>query len=247
MSGSGDRREQEEPRVVVRDKRRIDPDSGEVRSAAEMAAADGTQGDGGPGPVPFDPAVADPASFDAGPPPAAPGDDLRAELSERTADLQRLKAEFDNYRKRVERDRVAVAEQAQGGVLAQLVPILDDIDRARSHDEVSGGFKVVADALDAVVAKLGLQRFGDEGDPFDPALHEAVMHSESPDVDGPTCVTVMRAGFQFRDRLLRPAMVAVAEPPAGETLDLAAFEADLDEVDPDDVDPTGPAHPTTKF
>lgn len=214
MSDANERRDQEEPRVVVRDKRRIDPDSGEVRSAAEMAAVDGHH-DEGAGTV-GQAAAATPAQADP----------LRLQLDERTADLQRLKAEFDNYRKRVERDRVAVAEQAQGVVLAQLVPVLDDIDRARSHEEVAGGFKVVADALDAVVAKLGLQRFGDEGDPFDPALHEAVMHSESPDVDGPTCVSVMRAGYQFRDRLLRPAMVAVAEPPAGETLDEAIDDDD---------------------
>lgn len=222
MSDERERRDQEEPRVVVRDKRRIDPDSGAVRTAAEMAAADGNHGD----PASVDPAVDDPASTAAMPRPPGPGDELRSQLDERTTDLQRLKAEFDNYRKRVERDRVAVAEQAQGVVLAQLVPVLDDIDRARSHEEVAGGFKVVADALDAVVAKLGLQRFGDEGDPFDPALHEAVMHSESPDVDGPTCVSVMRAGYQFRDRLLRPAMVAVAEPPAGETLDEAIADDD---------------------
>lgn len=226
MSNERERRDQEEPRVVVRDKRRIDPDSGAVRTAAEMAAYDGNHGDA----ASFDHRDADPAAFPTDPPPPAPGDELRSQLDERTADLQRLKAEFDNYRKRVERDRAAVAEQAQGAVLAQLVPVLDDIDRARSHEEVAGGFKVVADALDAVVAKLGLQRFGDEGDPFDPALHEAVMHSESPDVDGPTCVSIMRFGYQFRDRLLRPAMVAVAEPPAGETLDEAIADDDVQQA-----------------
>lgn len=208
-----DRREQEEPRVVVRDKRRIDPDSGEVRPVAAPATT-------GAGDATLDPNAADPAAFERSEAPAAGAIDPRAEILERTADLQRLKAEFDNYRKRVDRDRIAVAEQAQAAVLAQLLPVLDDIDRARAHDEVSGGFKVVADALESAVAKLGLQRFGDEGDPFDPSLHEAVMHSESPDVDGPTCVSVMRAGYHFRDRLLRPAMVAVAEPPAGDTLDL---------------------------
>lgn len=196
MSKTNDSRDQEEPRIVVRDKRRIDPESGEVRPGAASAAP-------------------------AGDPVSAPAESaevvvLRAALDERTGDLQRLKAEFDNYRKRVDRDRIALAEQAQGAVLGQLVPVLDDIDRARAHEEVAGAFKVVADALDAAVAKVGLMRFGDEGDPFDPALHEAVMHSESPDVDGPTCVSVLRAGYQFRDRLLRPAMVAVAEPPAGE-------------------------------
>jgi molecular chaperone GrpE len=98
--------------------------------------------------------------------------------------------------------------------------VLDDIDRARQHGEVTGGFRAVADTLEATLGKLGLTRFGDEGDEFDPMLHEAVMHSESPDVDGPTCVSIMRAGYTYLDRLLRPAMVAVAEPPAaGESVD----------------------------
>jgi molecular chaperone GrpE len=101
--------------------------------------------------------------------------------------------------------------------------VLDDIDRARQHGEVSGGFKVVADTLEATVAKLGLTRFGAEGDAFDPTVHEAVMHSESPDVDGPTCVSVMRSGWTIGDRLVRPAMVAVAEPggPAPQESDLS--------------------------
>ncbi len=185
-----DRVEEHEPRVVIRDKRRIDPVSGEIRVAAST------------------PEAAAEAS-------AEPVNAVQAALDERTADLQRLKAEFDNYRKRVERDRVAVAEQSTAAVLAQLLPVLDDIDRARAHGEVEGGFKVVADNLEGTLAKSGLTRVGAEGEPFDPTVHEAVMHSESPDVDGPTCVSVFRAGYLFRDRLLRPAMVAVAEPPAG--------------------------------
>jgi molecular chaperone GrpE len=145
------RREDEEPRVVVRDKRRIDPDSGEVRPAAAAPAA------APDGPVPAD--VPDDASGVSGEAAA-----LQAALDERTSDLQRLKAEFDNYRRRVDRDRLTVAEQATAMTLAQLLPVLDDIDRARHHGEVSGGFKVVADTLEATVAKLGLTRFGAEGD-----------------------------------------------------------------------------------
>jgi len=206
-------REQEEPRVVVRDKRRLDPTTGEVRPAAAAAAAAASAG----------------AATDVA---AAPADGetarLLATVEERTADLQRLKAEFDNYRRRVERDRLAVAEQATAAALAQLLPVLDDIDRARQHGEVSGGFKVVADTLEATLGKLGLQRLGAEGDAFDPMLHEAVMHSESPDVEGPTCVSVMRAGYTYLDRLLRPAMVAVAEPPA-------TADADADDADTTDV------------
>lgn len=213
--------EQEEPRVVVRDKRRLDPTTGEVRpgAAAVTAAAAASTGLTGAA-APVGEAEAEVAQ-------------LLATIDERTADLQRLKAEFDNYRRRVERDRLAVAEQATAAALAQLLPVLDNIDRARQHDEVSGGFKVVADTLETTLGKLGLTRFGAEGDEFDPMLHEAVMHSESPDVDGPTCVTVMRAGYTYLDRLLRPAMVAVAEPPPG-----SEPTADIDTSDVVTAEPT---------
>ncbi len=137
---------------------------------------------------------------------------LQALLDERTADLQRVKAEYDNYRKRVERDRVAMVEQAIAGVLVHLLPVLDDIDRAREHDEVTGGFKSVADSLETALAKLGLERVGEVGDPFDPLVHEAVTHQHSDEVTEATCVAVLRPGYRFAERLLRPAMVAVAEP-----------------------------------
>lgn len=180
-------------RVVVRDKRRVDSE-GHVRGVeAEEATSTRT---------PEEVAADDFVELRA----------LQAMLDERTADLQRLKAEFDNYRKRVDRDRAAMADQAIAGVLAHLLPVLDDVDRAREHGEVTGGFKSVADALDASLGKLGLERFGDAGDPFDPMVHEAVTHQHSPDVKEPTCVGVMRPGYRFADRLLRPAMVAVAEP-----------------------------------
>jgi molecular chaperone GrpE len=133
-------------------------------------------------------------------------------LAERTADLQRLQAEYANYRKRVERDRVAVREQALANVLGELLPVLDDIGRAREHGELTGGFKSVAESLEAAVAKLGLISYGEDGDPFDPNLHEALMHSYSPDVTEPTCVRVLQPGYKIGDRTLRPARVAVAEP-----------------------------------
>ena len=198
--------EQEEGRrVVVRDKRRVDS-SGAVRDpdpeAASAEADAGEQAVEASGRSPDDVAADDFVELRS----------LQALLDERTGDLQRLKAEFDNYRKRVERDRQAMTEQAMAGVLLHLLPVLDDVDRAREHGEVTGGFKSVADALDGALAKLGLERFGVEGDPFDPLLHEAVTHQHSADVTEPTCVSVMRPGYRFSDRLLRPAMVAVAEP-----------------------------------
>ncbi|HUC55970.1 MAG TPA: nucleotide exchange factor GrpE [Streptosporangiaceae bacterium] len=155
------------------------------------------------------------------------GADVAAMLAERTADLQRVQAEYANYRKRVERDRVAVREQALASVLSELLPILDDIGRARSHEELTGGFKAVAEALEAAATKLGLTPFGEPGEPFDPNVHEALMHSYSPDVTEPTCVQILQPGYKVGERILRPARVAVAEPtdPAGAR---TAGEADAD-------------------
>jgi len=126
--------------------------------------------------------------------------------------LQRVQAEYANYRKRVERDRVAVREQALANLLSGLVPILDDIGRAREHGELTGGFKSVAESLEATTAKLGLETFGDAGEPFDPRVHEALMHSYSAKVTEPTCVQILQPGYRVGDRILRPARVAVAEP-----------------------------------
>jgi len=137
-------------------------------------------------------------------------------LAERTADLQRLQAEYANYRKRVERDRQAVREQALANVLGELLPVLDDIGRAREHGELSGGFKSVADSLESITAKLGLTAFGEQGEPFDPTLHEALMHEYSGDVFEPTCVKILQPGYKVGDRIIRPARVAVAEPDGSE-------------------------------
>ncbi|GIJ27915.1 hypothetical protein Vqi01_30770 [Micromonospora qiuiae] len=137
---------------------------------------------------------------------------LRAELEERTRDVQRVSAEYANYRKRVERDRGLVTEQAIGSVLAALLPILDDLDRARDHGDLVGPFGSVAEQLISTLGKFGLAPFGEQGDPFDPTRHEAVTHQTSADVTEPTCVQVMRRGYQIGERLLRPALVAVADP-----------------------------------
>jgi molecular chaperone GrpE len=141
--------------------------------------------------------------------------DVEAKLAERTADLQRLQAEYANYRKRVDRDRAAVREQAVAGVLASLLPVLDAIDQAREAGELSGGFKSVADSLTAALGRLGLVTYGDKGDAFDPKIHEALTHSYSPDVTEDTCVEILQPGYKVGDRILRPARVAVAEPATG--------------------------------
>ena len=133
-------------------------------------------------------------------------------LAERTADLQRVQAEYANYRKRADRERLAAGEAAIGRALVDFLPVLDNIDRAREHGDLTGGLKAIADQLDGIFAKLGLVAFGEAGDPFDPSIHEAVMHDESDTVDDPTCTKVLRRGYKHGDRLLRPAMVGVTDP-----------------------------------
>ncbi|RFS86736.1 nucleotide exchange factor GrpE [Actinomadura spongiicola] len=180
---------------VIRDKRRIDPETGRVREeTANKSSASEAQTNGGA-------AVTDEEVAS-----------LKEQLAERLADLQRLKAEYDNYRKRVERDRVAVREQALGQVLTELLPVLDDIGRAREHDELNGGFKSVAESLEAVTGKLGLERYGEKGEPFDPTVHEALMHAYSADVSEISVVNVFQPGYRIGERILRPARVGVAEP-----------------------------------
>jgi molecular chaperone GrpE len=142
-------------------------------------------------------------------------DQVRTALNERTADLQRLQAEYQNYRRRVERDRITVKEIAIANLLTELLPVLDDIGRARDHGELVGGFKSVAESLETVAAKMGLQQFGKEGEPFDPTIHEALMHSYAPDVTETTCVAILQPGYRFGERTIRPARVAVAEPQPG--------------------------------
>lgn len=142
-------------------------------------------------------------------------DQVRTALGERTADLQRLQAEYQNYRRRVERDRAAVKEIAVANLLTELLPVLGDIGRAREHGELVGGFKSVAESLETVAAKMGLQQFGKEGEPFDPTIHEALMHSYAPDVTETTCVAILQPGYRIGERTIRPARVAVAEPQPG--------------------------------
>lgn len=129
-----------------------------------------------------------------------------------TADLQRLQAEYINYRKRVERDRAVAHEMAVSAVLTELLPILDDIDRAKEHGELQGGFKAVADQLNNVTTRIGLLAFGDAGSPFDPQIHEALMHSTSSEVTEPTATAILQPGYKYKDRILRPARVSVADP-----------------------------------
>jgi molecular chaperone GrpE len=184
------------------------------RPDGERAGAAAQAGPGQAGPRPAGPGSAGPGSAGPGRPAGAAGgeQELASRLAERTADLQRVTAEYANYRKRVDRDRMAVREQALANVLSALLPVLDDIGRAREAGELVGGFKSVADSLDSAVTKLGLGRFGTEGEAFDPKVHEALTHSYSAGVTEATCVQILQPGYKVGDRILRPARVAVAEP-----------------------------------
>ena len=188
--------EPQDPGFAFQDKRRIDPETFEVR---EQPPAPAPEGD--------DTAFAGIVEgLEAG------LSDVDAKVAELTADLQRVHAEYANYRKRVERDRETQRDAAIGSSLAELLPVLDDIGRAREHGDLEGAFKAVAEALESAVTRQGLERFGAAGDPFDPTIHEAISHTHSPEVTGPTCVSVFQAGYRFKGRTLRPAMVAVADP-----------------------------------
>jgi molecular chaperone GrpE len=133
-------------------------------------------------------------------------------LAERTLDLQRLQAEYLNYKRRVERDRELIRQNAVFAVLQNLLPVLDDIDRAREHGELEGGFKAVADSLERTVSGLGLTKYGASGDEFDPTLHEALMHGHSPEVTTTTVDVVAHAGYRIGDRVVRAAKVTVLDP-----------------------------------
>jgi molecular chaperone GrpE len=139
-------------------------------------------------------------------------------LVERTADLQRLQAEFLNYKRRVERDRDLIRENSTYAVLSPIIEVLDTIDRAREHAPLEDGFKAVADQLERIVAGFGLSKFGEVGDPFDPTIHEALSHiGEDPEVKVTTCKVIAKAGYRIGDRVVRAAQVLVVDPASGPT------------------------------
>ncbi|KAA2248441.1 nucleotide exchange factor GrpE [Solihabitans fulvus] len=207
---------EEQPHVVVRDRRRIDPETGQVRHSVEDSVPGTADETGSPAVPPVDPTVGD---ADGGRHAVADESDafagLRAELDERTADLQRLTAEYANYRKRVERDREVVVTAAKAQVASELLGVLDDVERASAHGDLTGAFKAVADKLVTSLQRAGLEPFGHEGEAFDPSVHEAVQHDTSPEVSGPTVTGVLRRGYRFGDRMVRPALVAVTDHEPG--------------------------------
>jgi molecular chaperone GrpE len=159
----------------------------------------------------------------------------KAALEERTADLQRLQAEFLNYKRRVDRDRELIRQNATYLALAPITEVLDTVDRAREHGDLDPGFQAVAEQLERVVSGLGLTKFGAVGDPFDPRIHEALSHiGEDPDVTVTTNKVVAKAGYRLGDRVVRAAQVLVVDPPSGPTeSDVATEQTQAEEPDND--------------
>jgi molecular chaperone GrpE len=198
--------------VTVTDKRRIDPETGEVRHIP-------------PGPAP---GGAAPAESAVGTP-----NEAAAKVAELTADLQRVQADFANYRKRAQRDQQAAADRAKAAVVSELLGVLDDLDRARKHGDLdSGPLKSVADKLMSVVTGLGLAAFGAEGEDFDPVLHEAVQH-EGDGGQGakPVIGAVLRHGYKLGEHVLRHALVGVVDTVAGDTAEPVAESEPADTSD----------------
>ncbi|WP_375424728.1 nucleotide exchange factor GrpE [uncultured Friedmanniella sp.] len=187
-----DEQEREQQGPTVRDRRRIDPETFQVREPQSAAAP----AEGPATPVGESEQVTE----------------LQAALAERTADLQRLQAEYVNYKRRVDRDRDVARKSALEGLVKELLPVLDDLRSAREHGELTGAFKAVGDEVERVTAKHGLETFGTKGDPFDPHIHDALMHAHAEGISGPTCVEILQPGYRIGERVLRPARVAVAEP-----------------------------------
>ncbi len=197
MSHPGQDRERDEP-VTVTDKRRVDPQTGEIRDPGGQERSDSGHVSG--------PALGGPV------PGAFPGEspeeaDKAAEL---LGDLQRVQADFANYRKRALRDQESAGERAKAVVVGQLLPVLDDLDRARNHGDLeTSPLKAVADKLETALSGLGLAAFGVEGEPFDPSVHEAVQHEG--EGSNPVIGHVMRRGYRLGEQVLRHALVGVVD------------------------------------
>ena len=199
---------------TVRDRRRIDPETYQVREPQETAAPAGS------GPTTTNDQRASEVT------------ELKEQLAERTGDLQRLQAEYVNYKRRVDRDRDVARTVGIEGVLKELLPVLDDLRSAREHGELTGAFKAVGDEVERITGKYGLVAFGEKGDPFDPHIHEALLHAHAVGIDGPTCVEILQPGYKVGDKVVRPARVAVAEPDLDATPEVSAEP----EVNPETVE-----------
>jgi len=208
---------------VVRDRRRLDPETGQLRDAYDTESS---PADPAPESVEPDDVVIEPVGPDGQPESGSADvsldgiladlDAAQASAAERLSDLQRLQAEFVNYRRRVDRDRDVARDTAVAGLLEALLPVLDDVHLARQHGDLDGGpFSAIAEKLEATLNRFGLSRYGEQGEEFDPEVHEALMHTEADLPEGTkttTVVQVLQPGYRTGDRVLRAARVAVADP-----------------------------------
>ena len=185
MTNASELNEESSEGVKISDKRRIDPQTGQPR---DESAAEQNSGE--------------------------TSAETPDKVSELTADLQRITAEYANYRKRVDRDRELIRDMSTSVALEQLIPILDDISRAREHGDLTGTFSTVADALSTVTKRLGLVEFGKVDEDFDPSIHEALSTTEDDSVQSQKVGTVAQVGYKVGERILRPARVIVKQPPA---------------------------------
>ena len=185
MTNASELNEESSEGVKISDKRRIDPQTGQPR---DESAAEQISGE--------------------------TSSETPDKVSELTADLQRITAEYANYRKRVDRDRELIRDMSTSVALEQLIPILDDISRAREHGDLTGTFSTVADALSTVTKRLGLVEFGKVDEDFDPSIHEALSTMEDDSVDSQKVGTVAQVGYKVGERILRPARVVVKQPSA---------------------------------
>ena len=185
MTNASELNEESSEGVKISDKRRIDPQTGQPR---DESAAEQNSGE--------------------------TNSETSDKVSELTADLQRITAEYANYRKRVDRDRELIRDMSTSVALEQLIPILDDISRAREHGDLTGTFSTVADALSTVTKRLGLVEFGKVDEDFDPSIHEALSTMEDDSVQSQKVGTVAQVGYKVGERILRPARVVVKQPPA---------------------------------
>ncbi|MDN5727263.1 MAG: nucleotide exchange factor GrpE [Propionibacteriales bacterium] len=212
---------EEQAGPTIRDKRRIDPDTYQVREPQTTAAPAPKAGTGSAADEEVAGVVTDPAADGAGVPDETPEVvELKAQMAERTADLQRLQAEYVNYKRRVDRDREGVKTQAVSNALTELLSVLDDIRSAREHEgELSGGFGAVAEGVEKFASRYGVVAFGEPGDVFDPQVHDALMQTEAEGITEPTCAQILQVGYKINDRVVRPARVAVAQPQDSESSD----------------------------
>lgn len=233
--------DEEQQGPTVRDKRRIDPDTYQVREPQPTAAAPGP---GGEAPVPEATQTAETVEGDV------TVDDvpvqetengevaaLQTQLAERTADLQRLQAEYVNYKRRVDRDRDVARVNTIETVMKDFLSVVDDLASARQHEELTGGFKAVAEEIERVTAKYGVVAFGQPGDAFDPHIHEALLHAHADGITGPTCVQILQPGYRIGEKVLRPARVAVAEPDPNAPASESAAAAEQSEPSVDEQPP----------